>query len=45
MLGLFKWPVRGRLKRGELANESLEDALIDLLVYAGIALVLYREQA
>lgn len=31
--------------RGELANESIEDALIDLLVYAGIALVLYREQA
>jgi hypothetical protein len=29
--------------RGELANESIEDALIDLLVYAGIALVLYRE--
>jgi len=30
--------------RGELANESIEDALIDLLVYSGIALVLYREQ-
>lgn len=32
-------------KRGTLANESIEDALIDLLVYAGIGLVLYREQA
>jgi hypothetical protein len=30
-------------KKGELANESIEDALIDLLVYAGIGLVLYRE--
>lgn len=29
--------------RGELANESIEDAIIDLCVYAGIALVLYRE--
>lgn len=29
--------------KGELANESIEDALIDLLVYAGIGLVLYRE--
>lgn len=30
--------------KGELANESIEDAFLDLLVYAGIALVLYREQ-
>ena len=29
--------------RGELANESIEDAFLDLLVYAGIAAVLYRE--
>lgn len=30
-------------KKGELANESIEDAFLDLLVYAGIAAVLYRE--
>lgn len=30
-------------KTGTLANEGVEDALIDLLVYAGIALVLFRE--
>lgn len=28
---------------GELANESVEDSLIDLAVYSVIALVLYRE--
>lgn len=32
-------------KNGELVNESIEDAFLDLLVYAGIAAVLYREQA
>lgn len=30
-------------QKGELANESLEDSLIDLANYAVIALVLYRE--
>lgn len=30
-------------RKGELANESAEDSLIDLLVYTGIALVLYRQ--
>jgi len=30
--------------KGVLANESLEDSLIDLASYAVIALVLYREQ-
>lgn len=30
-------------KKGELANESIEDAFLDVLVYAGIAAVLYRE--
>lgn len=29
---------------GRLTNESVEDSLIDLLVYAGIALVLFREE-
>jgi hypothetical protein len=28
--------------RGSLTNESVEDSLMDLLVYAGIALVLFR---
>lgn len=32
-------------RKGELANESVEDAFMDLLVYAGIGLVLYREEA
>lgn len=31
--------------KGELANESVEDAFMDLLVYAGIGLVLYREES
>src|SRR4051812_9095626 len=31
--------------RGHLANESVEDSLIDLATYAIIALVLYREQS
>jgi hypothetical protein len=35
--------VKSFATKGVLANESIEDALIDLLVYAGIALVLYRE--
>jgi hypothetical protein len=30
-------------KRGELANESVEDSLMDLASYALIALVLFRE--
>lgn len=30
-------------KNGTLANEGVEDAMLDLLVYAGLALVLYRE--
>lgn len=29
---------------GKLTNESVEDSLLDLLVYAGIALVLFRDQ-
>jgi hypothetical protein len=29
---------------GTLANEGVEDALMDLLVYAGIGLALWREQ-
>ncbi len=29
---------------GDLANESAEDSMRDLLVYAGIALVLYEEE-
>lgn len=31
-------------KKGELANESIEDAFLDLAVYAAIAAVLYREE-
>ena len=30
---------------GRLANEGVEDSLMDLAVYAIIALVLWREQA
>jgi len=30
-------------KRGELANESAEDSMRDIAVYALIALILYRE--
>jgi hypothetical protein len=32
-------------ERGSLANESVRDSLMDLAVYAIIALVLYDEQA
>lgn len=28
---------------GALANETVEDSMMDLMVYAGIALILYRE--
>lgn len=31
-------------RKGELANESVEDAFMDLLVYAGIGLVLLRQE-
>lgn len=31
--------------KGELANESVEDAFMDLAVYAIIGLILYQEQA
>jgi len=30
-------------RKGELANESVEDSLLDLAVYAVIALTMYRE--
>lgn len=34
-----------KASRGEeLRNESIEDSLLDLLVYVGIALVLFREK-
>lgn len=32
-------------QKGTLANESVEDSLLDLAVYSIIALVLYREQS
>lgn len=32
-------------QRGSLANESVEDSLLDLAVYSVIGLVLYREAA
>jgi len=32
-------------RRGELANESVEDAYLDLAVYAIIGLLLYREES
>ncbi len=32
-------------KKGVLANESVEDSLMDLSCYALLALVLYREQS
>ena len=35
--------VKSFLERGELKNESVEDALLDQAVYAVIALALYRE--
>lgn len=31
-------------RTGSLENEGVEDSLLDLLVYAGIGLVLFREQ-
>lgn len=31
-------------RRGSLANESAEDSMMDIAVYALIALILYREQ-
>lgn len=36
--------IQSFLKKGSLANESLEDSLLDLAVYSIIALELYREQ-
>jgi hypothetical protein len=35
--------IKSFIKKGNLANESLEDSLIDIATYAAIALVLYRE--
>jgi len=35
--------IKSFCKRGNLLNESLEDSLLDIAVYAVIALVLYRE--
>jgi hypothetical protein len=35
--------IKSYLDRGELKNESVEDALLDQAVYAVIALALYRE--
>jgi hypothetical protein len=32
-------------KKGELANESAEDSMLDIAVYSLIALILYREAA
>lgn len=32
-------------RRGSLANESAEDSMLDIAVYALIALILYREQS
>lgn len=31
-------------RKGELSNESAEDSMMDIMVYAGIALILYREE-
>lgn len=36
--------IKSFVRRGELLNESLEDSLRDLAVYAVIALVLYEER-
>jgi hypothetical protein len=35
--------IKSFLKKGRVANESIEDSLIDIATYAAIALVLYRE--
>lgn len=32
-------------KKGTLANESAEDSMLDIAVYALIALILYREES
>lgn len=32
-------------RKGELVNESVEDSLLDLAVYAVIALAMYREES
>ena len=32
-------------QKGTLANESAEDSFLDIMVYAGIALILYREES
>jgi len=37
--------IKSFLQKGTLANESLEDSLADIVVYAAIALRLYREQS
>jgi hypothetical protein len=36
--------IQAFVRKGKLENETLEDSLIDLAVYAIIALTLYREQ-
>ncbi len=35
--------VKSFIRKGTLANESIEDSLLDIATYAAIALVLYRE--
>lgn len=35
--------IKSFCRKGNLINESLEDSLADIAVYAAIALVLYRE--
>jgi hypothetical protein len=37
--------VKAFARKGNLENESLRDSLLDLFVYAGIALDLYDEEA
>jgi anti-sigma28 factor (negative regulator of flagellin synthesis) len=36
--------IKAFIRNGNLKNESVEDSLLDLIVYSGIALVLYREE-
>lgn len=36
--------IQSFVKKGKLANESIEDSLIDNIVYGILALQLYREQ-
>ena len=37
--------IKSFAQRGELANESLEDSLQDIAVYAIIAMILYEEES